>query len=128
MKEVLICVDDEPHILKAVQRILRKEPFEVKTTTDVMQAIEWAEKLPVKAFVSDYRMEQMSGLAVLKKVRELKPDVGRLILSGYSDKNLIDLALEHGDVHDYILKPFDIEKFRFFLRKFFISNKDWEDV
>ena len=128
MKDILICVDDEPHILKALERMLRKETFEIRTTTDAKQALEWIKTLPVKACISDYRMEQMTGIEVLKNVKEINPEVGRIILSGYSDQSLIDRALKTGDVHDYVLKPFDMEKFKFFLRRFFIKPEKWEDV
>ena len=62
----LLCVDDEGHILRSLERTLRKEPYCLLTTTDTTQVLELIRQNSVQVVISDYRMESMTGLELLR--------------------------------------------------------------
>ncbi len=111
-KSIVVFLDDELPILKALDRTFRREVFEVRTTDSVQQALEWANDPRVKLIVSDYRMTEMTGLDVLKAVRVKRPELQRFILSGFADEELIKNALTTGEVHQYLLKPWNVDDLR----------------
>ena len=66
----VLFVDDEPNILKALQRLLRSEPWQVLTAVDPNEALEIMRRTPAQVVVTDQRMPSMSGVDFLAKVRE----------------------------------------------------------
>ena len=107
--KVILCVDDESFVLKSLVRTLRKEPYRVIISESPIRALEIIQQEKVDLILSDYRMEEMSGLEMLKKIIEILPHSKRIILSGYADEILIRDALNNGLVHRYLLKPYDSE-------------------
>jgi diguanylate cyclase (GGDEF)-like protein len=105
----LLCVDDEPFIIQALERLF-KEHFEVLTTISPLEALEMIKKHPdCAAVVSDYRMPEMNGVELLKKVREIAPLCARTILSGQIDLHQLSDAINHADIHKFIMKPWENE-------------------
>lgn len=119
----LICVDDEEQILKALKRCLRVEEYELLTTTNPNEAIEWVTAGGVIGVVSDYRMQQMTGVELLKKVQAIDPSVVRIILSGYAEQEAVDQALREGVVVSYLLKPWESEQLRTKLRELLATKQ-----
>ncbi|MBC8433168.1 MAG: response regulator [Desulfobacterales bacterium] len=110
-KHTIMAVDDEASILKAIQRLLRKENYQVLTASSAMEGIELLkkEKKPVSLIISDQRMPVMNGSQFLKKSKEIFPDAIRFLLTGYSDLNAIIAAVNEGGVHRYLTKPWNDE-------------------
>lgn len=106
-KPMVIFVDDEPILLKSLNRIVRNEPYDKQFAATGLQAIEIMEQTRVHVIVSDLKMPEMDGLALLKKVRRDYPDTVRIILSGQTDIGLALEAIHAGNVYRYITKPFD---------------------
>jgi response regulator RpfG family c-di-GMP phosphodiesterase len=101
----ILCVDDEPLILDALQRCLRRH-FDVVTASDGATAILALEACPAFAvIVSDMRMPQMSGAELLSAARRLAPDTVRIVLSGYADAAAMDHAVNDSDVFLFLSKP-----------------------
>lgn len=111
-KPVVIFLDDELPILRALGRTFRREVFEVRTTDNVKEALQWALDPEVRLVISDYRMLEMTGLDVLKNVAVKRPELQRFILSGFADEELIENALKTGEVHQYLLKPWNVDDLR----------------
>lgn len=105
----LLLVDDEQSVISALKRILRSQNIEVLSTTDPDEAVAMCEKHKPDGVVSDFRMEKMNGVEFLMRVRAVHPSAFRVILSGYSDKAIIETALKNGDVEEYWLKPWNNE-------------------
>ena len=109
MRPKLICVDDEPFIVQALDRLF-KEHFEVITTISPKEAIELVKQnKDCAAVISDYRMPEMNGVDLLKEVRQIVPHAARAILSGQIDLNQISDAINHADIHKFIMKPWENE-------------------
>jgi len=83
---VVVCVDDDPQVLNAVQRLLRREPYELLTTDKPETALRWLGEGGVRLLITDLRMPQMDGRELIKVVEERFPGTASLILTGYPDQ------------------------------------------
>jgi DNA-binding NtrC family response regulator len=103
-------VDDEPQVLKSLERILRRSDHEVEMYQDPRQALQRFHTATFDLVVSDYRMPGMDGVEFLKEVKRLQPDVMRLILSAYGDLDALICAINEAEIYRFISKPWnDIE-------------------
>jgi DNA-binding NtrC family response regulator len=84
----VLIVDDEPFVVRALQRLLQRERFEVETADSAEQALERLERFAADAVISDYRMPGQTGRQLLAQVAASRPGVARLLLSGYTDAAL----------------------------------------
>jgi response regulator RpfG family c-di-GMP phosphodiesterase len=101
----VLFVDDEPNVLDAVRRQLRKR-CHVMTATSGEQGLEVIrERGPIAVVVSDMRMPGMSGTRFLRLVRDLSPDTVRIVLSGQADLQDTIEAVNEGQVFRFLLKP-----------------------
>jgi len=103
---LVVCVDDEPQVLGALSRLLRREPYEFRTTSDPEEALEWVRTLDVALIVVDYRMPAMSGTTILQIAKATSPRTARMMLTGYPGETLVIAAGEAGLMH-MVGKPWD---------------------
>ncbi|MCA9506773.1 MAG: response regulator, partial [Myxococcales bacterium] len=85
----VLLVDDEPNVLKSLNRLLRRRGYVVHMCTCPEQALKLLEQLDPKVIVSDYRMPQMNGVEFLHRARQLRPRAMRILLSGQADREVI---------------------------------------
>jgi response regulator RpfG family c-di-GMP phosphodiesterase len=105
VKDKVLFVDDEPHLLAAIQRGLRNQ-FEIHVATGGREALEMLQKSgPFPLVVSDMRMPQMSGVQLLAQVRQRYPDTVRMIFSGQSDLPETIAAVNEGNIFRFLSKP-----------------------
>jgi HD-like signal output (HDOD) protein len=105
-------VDDEPMILEALERSLysmRKE-WDMRFAGGGAEALELLAEWPADVVVSDMRMPQMNGAQLLNEIKQRHPKTARLILSGFSDLELIMQCI--GGTHQFISKPCSGETLR----------------
>ncbi|MGG7448259.1 response regulator [Kosakonia oryzendophytica] len=101
----VLCVDDEPNVLAAMERNLFGE-FDVVVAPSGeagLDAIRWGERFAV--IMSDMRMPNMDGATFLAKARELSPDSVRLLLTGQADVTSSIAAINKGAIFRYLCKP-----------------------
>ena len=112
----ILLIDDEPSILKSLQRLLRAVPctygnrqfsLEIVTSSSPLAALDLARGEPFDLFISDYRMPEMDGIEFLKAARQMQPDAARLILSGYADLNALVRAVNEVGIERFIGKPWN---------------------
>lgn len=103
----LLFVDDEPNILSALRRLFRPRGYRVLTAESGAEGLEVLAQEPVDLVISDMRMPEMDGARFLAQVRQRWPDVLRLLLTGYSDIQSIQDAINCGEIYRYITKPWD---------------------
>ncbi|HVZ33869.1 MAG TPA: response regulator, partial [Polyangiaceae bacterium] len=78
----ILCVDDEPSVLKVLERALERQ-FEIVTASDPVQALSLLERgMKFSVIISDMTMPQMDGAEFLARVRRVAPDSTRLALTG----------------------------------------------
>lgn len=104
----LLFVDDEENILRAIKRLLRKEPWDMAFVKSGQEALEMFDsKGPYDIVVSDYRMPGMSGVDLLKEIRFRYPSTVRMILSSYTDAEIVLDAINKGFVYKFLTKSSD---------------------
>lgn len=101
----VLFVDDEPNVLEAIQRGLRKR-VELRTAASGALGLKLlAEAGPFDVIVSDMQMPEMTGAEFLSKAREFHPDSVRMILSGQSDLQATIAAVNEGHIFRFLCKP-----------------------
>jgi response regulator RpfG family c-di-GMP phosphodiesterase len=105
MTERVLFVDDEPNILEAIQRTLRKQVDLHTATSGAEGLVKLRENGPYALVVSDMRMPVMNGAQFLAKVREHVPDTVRMILSGQADLQATIAAVNEGHIYRFLSKP-----------------------
>ncbi|WP_047336985.1 HD domain-containing phosphohydrolase [Pseudomonas protegens] len=113
----VLLVDDEESILNSLKRLLRPEPYEVLLANSGARALEILAEGPVDLVMSDARMPGMDGATLLARVREKYPAVRRILLTGYADLNTIIRAVNDGQIHQYLSKPWNDEELLLVLRQ-----------
>ena len=81
----LLILDDEPRILSALRRSLRREPYEVFTAETAAEALRILETEPIDVVVSDHKMPGQSGLQFLAQARERRPRASLLLITGWPE-------------------------------------------
>ena len=110
MENILI-VDDEKSLLDLLALVFKKEGYSVKTAISGPKAREILEKEDVDLVITDIKMPQMSGMDVLKFVKDRNAETPVIMITAYgSVKQAVD-ALKAGAL-DYVVKPFDVEELK----------------
>ena len=113
----VLCVDDEPNILNALKRLLRREDYRLITVGSAEEGLALLALQPVHVVLSDQRMPGINGTEFLARVRERYPDVLRIILSGYMDVDAITEAVNKGHVYKFFLKPWNDQNLKLEIRQ-----------
>jgi CheY-like chemotaxis protein len=119
IEPTLLLVDDEPNILNALKRLMRREGYRILTAGSGTEGLELLAANTVQVIVSDHRMPGMSGVEFLSRARDLYPHTRRIILSGYSDIGTLTDAINRGAVWKFISKPWEDETLKADLRRAF---------
>ena len=114
-KPVIWTVDDDPDVLRAVERDLRRhygDRYKVISADSGDSALEATKQLkrrnePVALFLVDQRMPRMSGVEFLEKAIEFYPDAKRALLTAYADTDAAIRAINNVHIDHYLMKPWD---------------------
>ena len=85
-RPVVLLVDDEDHILSALQRVLRREPYDLITASNPADALARLAAQPVRVVVSDQKMPGASGVELLREVAQRYPATKRVLLTGWPEE------------------------------------------
>ena len=109
---VIMLVDDEPMVTQALSSFLELETeYEVITCDSGNEALERLSPGPVDVVVSDFLMPGMTGLELLAEVGRRDPEIPRLMLTGYADKENAIRAINEVGLFQYLEKPLENEQF-----------------
>ena len=114
-KPVLVTIDDDPEVLRAVERDLRKNYADryrvvrADSGASALQALDTLKKRneSVALLLADQRMPEMSGVEFLNKAMALYPDARRVLLTAYADTDAAIQAINQAHINHYLLKPWD---------------------
>ena len=109
-KPTLLIVDDEEGPRQSL-KIVFKNDYQVRVATNGLEALEIARAEPIDVAVLDIMMYGMSGVELLKELKELDPNIEVVMLTAYETIETARVALRHG-ASDYLNKPFDIPTMR----------------
>ncbi|MBN9288452.1 MAG: hypothetical protein BGO43_05655 [Gammaproteobacteria bacterium 39-13] len=108
MKEKsVLFIDDEENILKTLKRQLNFYGYKVHTAMDAANAFSILEHEEIPVIVSDQKMPNISGSELLAQIKENYPKTVRMIISGYTDFNALQEAVNKGEIYKFIPKPWD---------------------
>ena len=108
MSEKVLLVDDEQDFLDSLAERMRARGMDVSTTTSAEEAIKKAETESYDAIVLDLMMPEMDGIEVLQAIKEKRPDVGVILLTGYATLDKGIEAMKMGAM-DFVEKPADLK-------------------
>ncbi len=106
-RPVVVCVDDDPEMLAALLRTLRKMPIELISTCEPAQALAWVGERDVAVLVSDYEMPRMNGAELAAAARRARPETVRVLMTGRQTLDTAVDGINQGEVFRYVQKPFD---------------------
>ena len=112
----ILFVDDEPSIISALRRFLRKEPYKMVFAANGREALKIFKAQNVQLVVTDLRMPEMGGLELITKIKEISPETVRIILSASRDVSQTIESINSGEVYRFIPKPLDPEPFKQMIR------------
>jgi EAL domain-containing protein (putative c-di-GMP-specific phosphodiesterase class I)/CheY-like chemotaxis protein len=116
---VLLLVDDEPNILAALKRLLRRDGYTILTADCGAQGLEVLARNRVDVIISDQRMPGMTGVEFLRAAKLKYPDTVRIVLSGYTELQSVTDAINEGAVYRFLTKPWVDEQLREHIKKAF---------
>ena len=105
---ILILVDDDAPLRRSLQRALERRNFQVYTADSLKAGMNLAHSVKPDYAVVDLRLEDGSGIELVKRLRELYPKVRVVILTGYGNIATAVAAVKAGAV-DYLAKPADAD-------------------
>ncbi|MBQ4850193.1 HD domain-containing phosphohydrolase [Pseudoalteromonas sp. MMG012] len=106
----IMCLDDEPSVLRALVRLLRHHKLQAVPFTEGAEALAALEKQDFALIISDMRMPNMNGAEFLEKAKVIAPDTQRILLTGYSDLISTVNAVNQGEIHAYVKKPWQNQR------------------
>ena len=108
-KGLVLCVDDEPNILRSLNWLLRKD-FDVMTAPSGHEALALVRQNDFDVIISDQRMPGMTGVEFLREVCQISPRAMRILLTGYSDLQAVMRSVNESEVFRFINKPWHINE------------------
>jgi two-component system response regulator PilR (NtrC family) len=111
MKSRILVVDDEESIREFLEIMLKKEGYEVTIAEDGLKAKEILAKKSFDMVISDMQMPNMTGIELLKHVKESYPDVVFMMITAFGTTETAVDAMKMG-AYDYVTKPFKIDEVR----------------
>ena len=115
MKPIILAVDDDPQVLRAVAQDLRKrygETYRIMRVDSGQRALDTLKTIaeredPVALIMSDQRMPEMDGVSFLKEAIKLEPKAKRALLTAYADTEAAITAINESQIDYYLMKPWD---------------------
>lgn len=115
--DTIVIVDDEEMVLTSLSSFFSLETdYHIAEFTSAQIALDFIKENDVNLVISDYLMPEMDGITFLAHVRDLKPEIPRIILTGYADKENAIKAINEVGLYQYIEKPWDNEDLRIIVR------------
>src|SRR5918995_3726073 len=115
MRPVLLTVDDNPQVVRAIERDLRRQygkRFRVLKAESGQEALKLVKKLKLRneilaLLLADQRMPQMSGVSLLEEVMNIFPEARRVLLTAYADTEAAIRSINKAKIDYYLMKPWD---------------------
>ena len=114
-RPTLLIVDDEAQILSALERSLRREDYEIVAVESAAAALRILGERCVDAILSDQKMPGMSGVQLLARAAEMRPDIVRMLITGWTNE-IPPERLEEVGICALVTKPWDDAKLKATLR------------
>jgi len=127
-----LVVDDEPRLRQALVRLMQGAGYHCFEAGSAQDALALLDREPVELVLSDMRMPGMDGASLLRRIRELHPEVAVVMVTAVAEVEVAVSCLSAGAM-DYITKPFSFEEVRARVtqalekRRLLIENRDYQE-
>jgi response regulator RpfG family c-di-GMP phosphodiesterase len=101
----ILVVDDEEIVLVALYETLRRERYEVVTTSDPAAALGELKKTEFSVIITDQRMPTLTGLELLAQARQIQPNASRILITAVLSLDTVIDAINKGEIYRFVVKP-----------------------
>ena len=109
----IVVVDDDPLVTSSLKNFLSLEmDIDPVTFNDSSEALKYIESNEVDLIISDFLMPELDGIQLLSGARKAQPEVPRVLLTGYADKENAIKAINEVQLFQYVEKPWDNSQLR----------------
>jgi DNA-binding NtrC family response regulator len=106
-KTQILILDDEPIVGKRLRPAFQKAGYEVETFTDSASALARVEEKQFDIVITDLKMEGTDGMGFLARVKEIAPDTGVIVITGFATPESATESFRKG-AYDFVAKPFKL--------------------
>ena len=106
-KTKILILDDEPIVGKRLKPAFQKAGYEVETFTDSASALARVEEKQFDIVITDLKMEGTDGMGFLARVKEIAPDTGVIVITGFATPESATESFRKG-AYDFVAKPFKL--------------------
>ncbi len=121
MKRNILIVDDDISIRKMLLIVLREMDRELIPAVDALEALKILAKEKIDLLISDIKMPDITGIALLKKVKSVNPELPVIMITAYASTDDAVEAMKLG-AFDYITKPFNIDELKMVVERALAAN------
>lgn len=107
MNEKILIIDQEPDVLKALENLLVKKGYEVRSTLRGEEAFDFIKSESFELVIMDIRMQGMDGLEFIKQVKNLDDEIEVIVITGFASIENAVIALRDSGAADFITKPLE---------------------
>lgn len=118
-QRTVLLVDDEPNMVSALRRLLRRDGYAILTANSGTEGLALLAEHKIDFIISDQRMPGMTGVEFLRHAKVNYPDTIRIVLSGYTELQSVTDAINEGAVYRFLTKPWDDDALREQIQKAF---------
>lgn len=116
-QHTILLIDDDLNILRSLQRILRKEGYDVLTARDSQEGFSLLERHQVDLIISDQNMPGMNGLDFFKASITRFPETINILLTGNADLDLAIEAINNCNIYKFLIKPCNSDELKITIKR-----------
>ena len=116
MSYKIMVVDDEPANLRTLLRLFRDD-YQMFAVGSGAQALTLLKQHDVALLISDQRMPEMTGIELMKQAVEVRPQMVKILLTGYTDVEALIESINSGLVYRYVTKPWNNDDLKLTIRR-----------
>jgi len=105
----VLVVDDEPSVIEVFREFLASQGYDLSVATSCEEALRFIPELRPDVILTDINLPGLSGLEVMRRAKDLDPEVAVIVVTGYASTSSAIDALRQG-AYDYVTKPFDLDE------------------
>ncbi len=126
-KSVILLVDDQDSIRFFLEKTLSQEGYDAHTASTGGQALEIAQQIIPDVILLDLKLPDMDGMEVLKRVKEMFPEIGVVMITAFGDIEIAVEAMKLG-AYDFVTKPINLDRLLLVIKKGLESKRLQREV
>ena len=112
----ILLIDDEPAQITSIQSFLKRRNYKVLSASSGKEGISLIHENSIDLVFTDFRMQEMNGLDVVKEVKKFNPELPVVVMTAYSDTEDAVRVMKEG-AYDYLAKPVDLDELELLVEK-----------